>query len=94
MLEMLFGVTTLVVLLAGFLVVSRLHQLSAAQREVLEVLTQDLETKHREMLSDLQQGMSKQTETLQQSLVQHGSLLNARRYVTQTLHHAGRAIQA
>ncbi|MBM5570704.1 MULTISPECIES: DNA recombination protein RmuC [Deefgea] len=76
MLEMLFGVTTLVVLLAGVLVVSRLHQLSTAQREVLETLTQDLETKHREMLNDLHQGMSKQSEAMQQGLVQHGGLLN------------------
>ncbi|QZA79059.1 DNA recombination protein RmuC [Deefgea tanakiae] len=76
MLEMLFGVTTLVVLLAGILVVSRLHQLATVQREVLEALTQDLETKHREMLNDLHHGMSKQTEAMQQGLVQHGSLLN------------------
>jgi len=76
MLEILFGVTTLVVLLAGALVVSRLHQLSTAQREVLEALTQDLETKHREMLNDLHQGLSKQSEAMQQGLVQHGGLLN------------------
>ena len=76
MLEMLFGVTTLVVLLAGVLVVSRLHNLANSQREVLETLTQDLESKHREMLNDLHQGMSKQTEAMQQGLVQHGSLLN------------------
>ena len=76
MLEIVFGVMTLTVLLAGVLVVIRLHQLSMAQREVLEVLTQDLETKHREMLNDLHQGMSKQAEAMQQGLVQHGSLLN------------------
>ncbi len=76
MLELLFGVTTLVVLLAGILVVSRLHQLASAQREVLDTLTQDLENKHREMLNDLHQGMSKQTESMQQGLIQHGSILN------------------
>lgn len=76
MLEMLFGVTTLVVLLAGALVVSRLQSLATTQREVLEALTQDLEVKHREMLNDLHQGISKQTEAMQNGLVQHGSLLN------------------
>ncbi|QLG87540.1 DNA recombination protein RmuC [Chitinibacter bivalviorum] len=76
MLELLFGISTLVVLLTGVLVVARLHQLASNQREVLDTLTQDLETKHREMLSDLQAGLSKQAESLHAGLTQHGSLLH------------------
>jgi DNA recombination protein RmuC len=76
MLELLFGISTLVVLLAGVLVVTRLQQLASSQREVLDALTQDLEAKHREMLSDLHQGLSKQGEALHNGLTQHGALLH------------------
>lgn len=76
MLELLFGISTLVVLLAGVLVVTRLQQLASSQREVLDALTQDLEAKHREMLSDLHLGLSKQGEALHAGLTQHGALLH------------------
>ncbi|WP_373975403.1 DNA recombination protein RmuC [Chitinibacter sp. SCUT-21] len=76
MLELLFGISTLVVLLAGVLVVVRLQQLASSQREVLEAITQDMEAKHREMLSDLHQGLTKQAEALHGGLTQHGALLH------------------
>ncbi|WP_157314779.1 DNA recombination protein RmuC [Chitinibacter sp. GC72] len=76
MLELLFGISTLVVLLAGVLVVSRLQQLASNQREVLDTLMQELEAKHRQMLSDLHQGLSKQAEALNSGLAQHGALLH------------------
>ncbi|WP_348945013.1 DNA recombination protein RmuC [Chitinibacter sp. FCG-7] len=76
MLELLFGISTLVVLLAGVLVVTRLQQLASNQREVLDTLMQELEAKHRQMLSDLHQGLSKQAEALNSGLTQHGALLH------------------
>ncbi|AZN36397.1 DNA recombination protein RmuC [Iodobacter ciconiae] len=76
MLDLLFGITTLVVLLAGALVVARLHQLAQSQRDVLDTLTQDLEAKHREMLSDLHQGLSRQTESTHVVLTQQGVQLS------------------
>ncbi len=76
MLEVLFGVTTIFVLLGCALVVVRMQQLVTQQREVLDTLTQDLEAKHREMLGDLHQGYAKQSEALQSGLTQHGSLLH------------------
>jgi DNA recombination protein RmuC len=76
MLDLLFGITTLVVLLAGALVVARLQQLAQSQRDVLDTLTQDLEAKHREMLSDLHQGLSRQTESTHAALTQQGAQLS------------------
>ncbi|XZG69290.1 DNA recombination protein RmuC [Chitinibacteraceae bacterium HSL-7] len=72
MLEMLFGVSTIVVLLAGALVWARLQQLTRAQHEVLVVLEETLQTQHREMLNDLHGGLSRQTELVQGGLTQHG----------------------
>ncbi|MEJ2792533.1 DNA recombination protein RmuC [Iodobacter sp. LRB] len=76
MLDLLFGITTLVVLLAGALVVARLQQLAQSQRDVLDTLTQDLEAKHREMLSDLHQGLSRQTESTHAALTQQAAQLS------------------
>ncbi|STQ90965.1 DNA recombination protein RmuC [Iodobacter fluviatilis] len=76
MLDLLFGITTLVVLLAGALVVARLQQLAQSQRDVLDTLTQDMEAKHREMLSDLHQGLSRQTESTHAALTQQGAQLS------------------
>ncbi|QBC45474.1 hypothetical protein C1H71_19375 [Iodobacter fluviatilis] len=72
MLDLLFGITTLVVLLAGALVVARLQQLAQSQRDVLDTLTQDMEAKHREMLSDLHEGLVRQTENTHSALTQQG----------------------
>ncbi|WP_187359861.1 DNA recombination protein RmuC [Chitinolyticbacter meiyuanensis] len=75
MLELLFGLTTLIVLLAGVIVTVRLQQLSRTQQEVLVTLEESLETRHREMLNDLHAGLSRQTELIQGGLAQHGTLL-------------------
>ncbi|MEN9660034.1 MAG: hypothetical protein RL571_3499 [Pseudomonadota bacterium] len=76
MLDLLFGITTLVVLLAGALVVARLQQLAQSQRDVLDTLTQDMEAKHREMLSDLHEGLVRQTESTHSALTQQGAQLS------------------
>lgn len=78
MLELLFGVTTLLVLLTGMLVVLRLQGLDdAAQRQTLELLAQELEDKHRAMLSDLHSGLANQTEKEPYAaLAQQGELLH------------------
>ncbi|KAF0814111.1 hypothetical protein IGB42_01008 [Andreprevotia sp. IGB-42] len=75
MLESLFGITTLVVLLAGVLVAVRLQQLSRNQHASLELLGQELEARHREMLNDLHQGLARQSEAQHAALAQHGNLL-------------------
>ncbi|WP_255991033.1 DNA recombination protein RmuC [Chitinolyticbacter albus] len=75
MLELLFGLTTLIVLLAGTIVTLRLQQLARTQQEVLATLEDSLETRHREMLNDLHAGLSRQTELTQGGLAQHGTLL-------------------
>lgn len=76
MLELLFGVTTLLVLLTGMLVVLRLQGLTTAQRQTLELLAQELEDKHRAMLSDLHSGLANQTEKTHAALTQQGELLH------------------
>ncbi len=76
MLELLFGVTTLLVLLTGMLVVIRLQALATAQRQTLELLAQELEDKHRAMLSDLHAGLANQTEKTHAALTQQGDLLH------------------
>lgn len=76
MLDLLFGITTLVVLLAGALVVARLQHLAQSQRDVLDTLTQDMEAKHREMLSDLHEGLTRQTESTHLALTQQGAQLS------------------
>ncbi|SMC28185.1 DNA recombination protein RmuC [Andreprevotia lacus DSM 23236] len=75
MLESLFGITTLVVLLAGVLVAVRLQQLTRGQQAALELLGQELEARHREMLGNLHEGLSRQSEAQHAALAQHGSLL-------------------
>lgn len=75
MLEILFGITTVVVLLAGVLVTFRLQHLTQTQRQVLDILSQDMEDKHRAMLSDLHDGLSRQSEAMHAALTQHGNLL-------------------
>ncbi|TJZ73547.1 DNA recombination protein RmuC [Chitiniphilus eburneus] len=75
MLEMLFGLTTLMVLLAGALVVVRLQYLARAQQDVLATLQEDMEARHRAMLTDLHAGLTRQTELIQAGLTQHGTLL-------------------
>ncbi|UXY13991.1 DNA recombination protein RmuC [Chitiniphilus purpureus] len=75
MLELLFGLTTLLVLLAGVLVVVRLQVLTRTQHEVLATLQEETASRHREMLTDLHGGLSRQTELIQAGLTQHGSLL-------------------
>jgi DNA recombination protein RmuC len=75
MLDLLFGITTLVVLLAGALV-ARLQQLAQSQRDVLDTLTQDMEAKHREMLSDLHEGLVRQAENTHSALTQQGAQLS------------------
>lgn len=76
MLELLFGITTLMVLLAGVLVVVRLQSLATAQRETLELLGQELAENHREMLADLHESISRQTESTHAALSQQGTLLH------------------
>ncbi|AOX99380.1 DNA recombination protein RmuC [Jeongeupia sp. USM3] len=76
MLDLLFGITTLVVLIAGVVVVLRLQQLARTQQDVLDLLSQELEAKHRQMLGDLHAGLARQTESQHAALAQHGSLLN------------------
>ena len=76
MLELLFGVTTLLVLLAGVLVVIRLQGLAQAQRQTLELLAQELEEQHRAVLIDLHEGLTRQTESMHAALTQHGTLLH------------------
>ncbi|WP_432720572.1 DNA recombination protein RmuC [Jeongeupia wiesaeckerbachi] len=76
MLDLLFGITTLVVLIAGVVVVLRLQQLARTQQDVLDLLSQELEAKHRQMLGDLHAGLARQSESQHAALAQHGSLLN------------------
>ncbi|MGQ5524685.1 DNA recombination protein RmuC [Chitinimonas sp. PSY-7] len=64
MIEVLFGIVALVVLLAGGLVVVRLGQLAQAQQTTLDLLTSQLEEKHRAMLQDLHAGLTRQSEAL------------------------------
>ncbi|WP_035057004.1 DNA recombination protein RmuC [Andreprevotia chitinilytica] len=75
MLESLFGITTIVVLLAGALVAVRLQQLARSQHAALELLGQELEARHREMLNDLHQGLARQSEAQFATLTQQGNLL-------------------
>lgn len=75
MLELLFGVSTLMVLLAGVLVIVRLQALTNAQQQTLELLAQELEEKHRAMLADLHDGLSRQTESTHAALTQQGNLM-------------------
>ena len=76
MLELLFGVTTLVVLLAGVLVVVRLQALATAQRQTLDFLAQELEEKHRMILTDLHEGLARQTEGTYEAMTKQGELLH------------------
>lgn len=76
MLELLFGLTTLIVLLAGFWVALRLQALTAAQRQTLELLAQEMEERHRSMLAGLHDGLTRQTESTHAALTQQGNLLH------------------
>ncbi|WP_374351332.1 DNA recombination protein RmuC [Chitinimonas sp.] len=75
MIEILFGLLALVVLLAGALVVYRLGQLAQLQRDALEMLTGQLEEKHRALLNDLHSGLQRQAEVLNQGFGQQGERL-------------------
>lgn len=76
MLELLFGITTLAVLLAGVLVVVRLQALATAQRQTLDLLAQELEEKHRMILTDLHEGLARQTEGTYEAMTKQGELLH------------------
>lgn len=75
MLELLFGVTTLLVLLAGILVIFRLQALASTQRETLEHLAHELEEKHIATLSALHDGLTRQTESTHAALTQQSALM-------------------
>ncbi|WP_410498220.1 DNA recombination protein RmuC [Chitinibacter sp. S2-10] len=75
MLELLLGISALVVLLASGVVVTRLQSLARIQQEVLATLTQELENKHRDMLSSLHQGLSQHGELLATGLNQRDAQL-------------------
>lgn len=77
MLEVLFGIVALVVLLAGGLVVVRLGQLAQAQRTTLDLLTAQLEEKHRAMLQDLHVGLSRQSEALSHGFAEQSERLRS-----------------
>ncbi|MDR3412885.1 MAG: DNA recombination protein RmuC [Formivibrio sp.] len=76
MLDLLFGVTTLLVLLTGMLVVVRLQSLITTQRQTLELLAEEMEDKHRAMLSSLHEGLARQSESMHGALTQQGDLLH------------------
>lgn len=76
MLELLFGVTTLLVLLTGMLVIVRLQALTTAQQQSLELLAEEMEDKHRAILGSLHEGLSRQAESTHTALTQQGDLLH------------------
>ncbi|MBB5190550.1 DNA recombination protein RmuC [Silvimonas terrae] len=76
MIDLLFGVTTLVALLAGVLVVFRLQQLARIQEQVVEALASELHASQREILNQFHAGLARQAETTHTALTQHASLLN------------------
>ncbi|WP_051304651.1 DNA recombination protein RmuC [Chitinilyticum litopenaei] len=76
MIELLFGISTIVVLLAGALVVFRLNALGQNQKQLQEQLLAELDGRHRQLLAELQQGLARQSEATHSALTQHGALLN------------------
>ncbi|QNM98569.1 DNA recombination protein RmuC [Chitinimonas koreensis] len=75
MIEVLFGIVALVVLLAAGLVVVRLGVLAESQRSTLDLLTAQMEEKHRAMLNDLHAGLQRQSDALSQGFSQQSERL-------------------
>ncbi|MEH6461323.1 DNA recombination protein RmuC [Chitinimonas sp. JJ19] len=75
MVELLFGIVAVVVLLAGILVVVRLGQLAQSQRTTLDLLSAQLEEKHRAMLNDLHGGLQRQSEALSHGFAEQSERL-------------------
>ncbi|QDQ25038.1 DNA recombination protein RmuC [Chitinimonas arctica] len=75
MIEVLFGIVTVVVLLAAILVTVRLGQLAQAQRSTLDLLTAQLEEKHRAMLGDLHAGLQRQSDALSHGFAEQSERL-------------------
>lgn len=76
MLDLLFGVTTLLVLLTGMLVIVRLQALTTAQQQSLELMAEEMEDKHRAILGSLHEGLTRQAESTHTALTQQGDLLH------------------
>lgn len=74
--EMLFALSTIVVLIAGALSVFSLQQLRQTQRNVLDQLLAEMDARHRELQGELAQGLARQTEANHAALTQHGAVLN------------------
>jgi DNA recombination protein RmuC len=66
--DILFGITTLLVLLAFIWVAFRMYRFTQAQHELPEHLGQLLEEKHRAMLKDLHEGLVQQGASLNLAL--------------------------
>ncbi|HEY9103703.1 DNA recombination protein RmuC [Chitinimonas sp.] len=77
MIEVLFGIVALVVLLAGGLVVIRLGLLAQAQRSTLDLLSAQLEEKHRAMLNDLHNGLQRQSDALNHGFAEQSERLRS-----------------
>ncbi|MDR3428726.1 MULTISPECIES: DNA recombination protein RmuC [Silvimonas] len=76
MIDLLFGVTTLVALLAGVLVVIKLQQLARTQEQMMEALASELHASQKEVVHQVQSGFARQNEASHNAFAQHGALLN------------------
>ncbi|MBV1777203.1 DNA recombination protein RmuC [Burkholderiaceae bacterium DAT-1] len=77
MIESMFGIVTIVVLLAGIVILQRMGSLTAAMRLMADQQAQTMENQYRQMQNELRAGLERQMESMGRGFGEQGDRVRA-----------------